>query len=342
MRIAVVGAGLSGLMAARSLVHNGHDVVVFEKSRAPGGRTATRRNGEYQFDHGAQYFTQRDERLAPLMQQWTAQGLVAPWSATIAARNAGVWSVKSDSQIRWVAVPGMRALGVEMASTLAVQYDITVSALERNGHEWRLLNSSGDAVAGFDRVVVTAPAPQSRALLEPHSTALASQIVTVHMQPCIATMLVPEQRIDVTWDAAFVNDHEILSWVARNTSKPGRGNAECWVLHATPAWSEAHLESQPEHLATRMIDGFAELTGHAITPLKPQQVAHRWRYAIPVSAPANIAQNNPHNSNRTASTEALYDAASGLGAAGDWCVGGRVEGALLSGMAVADLVHHNQ
>ena len=41
MRIAVIGAGLSGLVAARSLQQD-HDVTIFEKSRGVGGRMGTR------------------------------------------------------------------------------------------------------------------------------------------------------------------------------------------------------------------------------------------------------------------------------------------------------------
>ena len=37
MRVAVIGAGISGIAAAKVLKHNGYDVVVFEKAASPGG-----------------------------------------------------------------------------------------------------------------------------------------------------------------------------------------------------------------------------------------------------------------------------------------------------------------
>ncbi|HIP78813.1 MAG TPA: FAD-binding protein, partial [Kiloniellaceae bacterium] len=42
-RIAVIGAGLAGLLCARRLQDAGLHPVVFEKSRGLGGRLATRR-----------------------------------------------------------------------------------------------------------------------------------------------------------------------------------------------------------------------------------------------------------------------------------------------------------
>jgi photolyase PhrII len=50
----VIGAGLSGLTAARTLREQGVDVTVLEKARGAGGRMSTRRDGEHRFDHGAQ------------------------------------------------------------------------------------------------------------------------------------------------------------------------------------------------------------------------------------------------------------------------------------------------
>ena len=52
MRVAVIGAGISGLVAARDLVSSGHEVLVIEKSRGLGGRMAARRAEDTVLDHG--------------------------------------------------------------------------------------------------------------------------------------------------------------------------------------------------------------------------------------------------------------------------------------------------
>jgi predicted NAD/FAD-dependent oxidoreductase len=54
-KVAVCGAGISGSFAAYTLDHSGlFDVSVYEVGRGAGGRTSTRRQDEYVFDHGAQ------------------------------------------------------------------------------------------------------------------------------------------------------------------------------------------------------------------------------------------------------------------------------------------------
>jgi renalase len=71
----IVGAGLSGLLAASTLQREGWDVTVVDKGRDVGGRMATRRIGRGNFDYGAQFFTVRGERFAGLLEDWRLRGL---------------------------------------------------------------------------------------------------------------------------------------------------------------------------------------------------------------------------------------------------------------------------
>jgi len=76
----VVGAGISGLLAAKALKEKGWTVTVLEKSRGVGGRMATRRVGRNKFDHGAQFFTVRGERFAGLVEDWLSAGVATQWT----------------------------------------------------------------------------------------------------------------------------------------------------------------------------------------------------------------------------------------------------------------------
>jgi len=305
-------------MCARTLVDYKVAVTVFEKSRGYGGRCATRRDGELRFDHGAQYFTVRDERLATLMTNWERQQVVAVWPGALATYERGEWQSAKTGVTRWVGTPGMSAIGAHLARDLDVRLETTVSSIQRDGAQWRLRTATDADLGLFDVVLMCVPAPQASNLLAPHAPLLAAQMVTTVMHPCMATMVVLSERPNFPYDGAFLNDDPVLSWICRNASKPGRSVEESWVLHASRPWSVAHLDDTEAHIAQLMWDAFARVLGTTITPV--HLVAHRWRYALP---------------DPVIPDDALFDAALGLGAAGDWCGGPRVEGALLSGMALA-------
>lgn len=320
-QVAVIGAGLAGLTCARTLADHNLDVTVFEKSRGPGGRAATRRDGVWRFDHGAQYFTVRDDRLLPYIHSWLHQGVIAQWQGTIAVRDDGQWQPSKPGVRRYVAVPGMSALGAHLASDLTVQLETAVTLIQREGRQWRLVSDAGLDLGVFDTVLVCVPAPQARVLLEQVSGGLAQRTADAVMHPTWATMVVLRDKPDVAYDAAFLNDDPVLSWISRDASKPGRGADETWVLHATRAWTTAHLSDAKEEAAAAMIDAFAGVVGNGVTAV--HSAAHRWLYALPDPVIADGA---------------LFDGALGIGAGGDWCGGPRVEGALLSGVALAGRV----
>ncbi len=320
-RVAVIGAGLAGLMCARTLADHNVAVTVFEKSRGCGGRCATRRDGLLSVDHGAQYFTVRDERLRPLVQSWQQQGVIDLWDGVLAVRENGTWEPAKTTVRRWVGMPGMNAIGAHLATDLDVQLETTVARLQPDGRRWRLYADTGADLGTFDVVLVCVPAPQASTLLAPVAPQLAERAATAIMHATMATMVLLADRPDFAFDGAFLNDDPVLSWISRNTGKRERPAAEAWVLHATRDWSAAHLDADVAVIADAMTAAFQRVIGSTAPPL--HSVAHRWRYALP---------------DPVATDDALHDGMLGLGAGGEWCGGPRVEGALLSGMALAGRV----
>eukprot|EP01052_Picozoa_sp_SAG31_P049200 SAG31_NODE_10658_length_1113_cov_1.165680_1_plen_154_part_01 len=77
--VAVIGAGVSGLVCASELRQAGIDVRVFEMGRGPGGRLATRREAGMPFDHGTQYFTCSHPVFAEIVSEWVRADVVRVW-----------------------------------------------------------------------------------------------------------------------------------------------------------------------------------------------------------------------------------------------------------------------
>ena len=318
LNIAVIGAGLSGLVCARLLSESDARVRVFDKARGPGGRMATRREGNLRFDHGAQYFTVRDPHFRRFIEQWRDEGLVARWPASIALVKNGEIEIKDDSTERWVGVPGMSAICGHLAAELDVSYGSRIVHIEHRENGWRLETADGSDPGRFDAIVLSAPAPQTAALLATPAPKLAARTDEVEMAPCWAVMASYSNDLELGFDGAFV-DGSPLGWIARNGSKPGRPPGETWVLHATPEWSREHLELDQEVAAQWLTDALCEAVKRDL-PSPTSVTAHRWRFALPV---------NP------LSDPCLFDATRSVAVCGDWAGGPRVEGAFLSGRSAA-------
>lgn len=312
--VAIVGAGVAGLACARALTEAGVRCRVFEKSRGVGGRMATRRAGEVQFDHGAKHFKADGEALRNVVTEWTASGAAAQWRP----RGAGGGDVLPPG--RFVGVPGMNGIARRLAEGVEVSNSVRVATIAPSEGGWHLVGESGEVVAAADTVLVTAPAPQAALLLaaEPHLAAAAGSVA---FDPCWALLVAFAEPLEAGFDA-HRGDVGGLTWAAREVSKTGRPASEAWVAHASPAWTWEHLEDASERVAEELLREFAGLLGRALPPAI-HLGAHRWRYARP----------------RTAlGVPCLWEPARRLGAAGDWCLGRGVEAAFDSGRALAAAV----
>jgi renalase len=336
---AVVGAGIAGIACARTLMQAGHRVTVFEKSRGPGGRMATRHTEFGGFDHGTQYFTVRDARFEKALA--TAAGLVRPWSANTVRilDEAGrvVASALPPKEAHWVAAPGMNALVKQWAQPLAATgalalqtQVIRMEADKLHPDRWQLqtegLGASSPVYSGFDAVVLAVPSPQAHALLlsSQQGKALMPALNAVSVAPCWTLMLAFPQALQPTlshlgphWNAARSTHHRI-AWLARESSKPGRGAIERWTVQASPEWSERHLEDDAERVKAKLLKAFTEVTGIRAQP--PHAAVHRWRHAQTTEA-----LGRPF----------LWDARARIGSCGDWCIGHRVEDGFISGLEMA-------
>lgn len=317
-RIAVVGAGLAGLTCAQALRAQGCEVIVVEKSRGVGGRLSTRRTDAAQFDHGAQYFTARDERFVAFVQARLADGSVARWRPRLDAKLA-----QSITEPWYVGTPGMSSLGRAQAIGLDVRTQTRVQSLNKAAGCWQLAMEDGALLEGFDAVVVAVPNAQAVPLLEPIAPAWAETLRQTTMEPCWTLMFSSSDAL-IEQDAGLPYEGAI-GWWARNSSKPGRSThpeRHDWVIQATSAWSEAHVESPKADIEHMLLMAFARELGIAsIEPVHPPMV-HRWLYARRRAGLAAVV-------------EPCWSAELGLGVCGDGLVNSRVEQAYLSGLGLA-------
>ena len=239
--VVVVGAGISGVAAARELVAAGLDVVLLERGMRVGGRMARWTRDGRAVDVGAAYFTIRDLEFRQLAEQWATRGLAHPWTDTFTVANAAGVHDRTVGPVRWSAEKGLRSLVEDLADGLDVRVGVEV---ERVG--------AGPSVDGrpVRAVVLAMPDPQALDLVGDDLPGVRS-VLRPEWDPVITVAASFPRR---TWrglDAMFVHDSP-LTLVVDDGRRRGDG-APVLVAHTTHEVARAHLDEPsavvPEVLA---------------------------------------------------------------------------------------------
>lgn len=311
-KIAIIGAGISGVAAAKELADIA-EVSVFEKSRGLGGRMATRRAGDYSFDHAAQFFTARSNEFKELIDT-SGDEAAQVWNPrTITYERAHKPYKREWFEDHFVGLPGMNGMLKVMAKDIDIHLATRISHIDKHAECWRLYDDQQHSLGNFDWVISTAPAPQTLDVLPDsfHHRALMKQ---VEFLPCYALMLGFKIAPALNFDAAVIKN-EAISWVSVNSSKPGRPEAYSLIAHSDNCWAKANLEADQESVVSQLMTCLAEILGIE-TDHADHIALHRWRYA---------------RVEKSVAMDFLLDEQSRLAACGDWCRGNRVEDAFLSG-----------
>ena len=353
-RVAVCGAGVAGALTARRLAEAGMSVTCFEAGRGPGGRTSSRRTDLGHFDHGASYFAPKTEGFAKTVEEWVAAGAAAEWRGRFGTLRDGSFRLDDDAPPRYVGTPRMSAIPRHL---LAHEHITCVYGTRVKGADfddgWTLRDASGNELGRFDALVSSdrlmasvagLPAPSAVDTVLPELNDLpvfADAASRVESSRALVLMLGFAGALgDVPFDAALVEGDDVLSYISRDSSKPGRGG-ELWTVHATPEFAERTLTAAAAEAAAKGEDPRAALqsktpelvaaVSRLLAPWVPElpapvvAVAHRWGAAFP-SKPEG------------GTPPAISELGGRFVAVGDYLVGPRVEGAAASAEAGARLL----
>lgn len=313
MKIAIIGAGLSGLILANDLNKN-HDVTVFEKSRGVSGRMTTRRSDDYRFDHGAQFFTARCDDFKAFLKPYIDQNIVSPWDPEITTiENGEIINKRKWSDPHFVSAPAMNTLCKELAQNIDIQLNTRITALNYNDNHWTLQAEEKQIQTQYDTVLITAPSHQAFELL-PDYIAFKNDINNVKMMGCFATMAGLAEPIKTPWHvASFKNS--LLSLAVANSHKPGRNqNAQSILIHTHNNWAEQHIEQEANDVQKIILKEFYNQTGVTLDHAE-YLTTHKWRYA---------------NTEIPAKQKSYWDKNNKIGVCGDWCITGHIESAYQS------------
>ena len=319
----IIGGGVCGLTAGTVLRDAGWQVTVLDKGHLAGGRMATRqiRRSEKNvgvFDYGAQYFTAKDRRFREIVARWEKHGIVTRWGSGYPTMND---AFLDTGEIRYRGVDSMRAIAAHLAESLVVQTETMVNHLAIGGGTWTVRASSGSEYSA-DAILLTPPVPQSLALLLDSGIHIPDSVLqrleSVSYTPAIAVLALLEGPSVLTLPGGMWGDGDPIAWICDNNLKGISPSAHAVTVLTSVEFSREYRDRDDADVIEAVRSAANRWLG---APVAEWQV-HRWRYslversfgssflALPTSVPCHLA--------------------------GDAFGGGRIEGAVLSGLDAAN------
>ena len=304
----IVGAGISGLVAADAMRAKGLSVLVLEKGRGVGGRMATRRVGEARCDHGAQFFTVSDDRFRSLVDRWEEKGVVAPWYQV------------DGGPLRYRALPSMTGITKHLAGQLEVRTKVKVERVSRENGLWSF---DFDETVKARNLLLTCPAPQSVELLKNSGVKLDAEsdsvLSNISYRRVLVTLLVLDGPSGLE-EPGFMKftDGGSLDVIADNLLR-GSSPVSSVTVHSSHDFADENWDCPKDELVEKMkLMALPHLSASVVAT-----DSHRWGFAHRVG-----------DSDR----EFLALKELGLWLAGDSFATAKVEGAAISGLEVANAI----
>ena len=308
--VLVVGAGISGLLTATILKRAGVQVKVLEKGRGFGGRMATRRMDGGRLDHGAQFFTVRTSDFGRWVEEWQEKGVIREWF------RKAPWDRSPEGHPRYCGISGMTDVPQPLGEDLDVERSVRIESTKHSASGWTLQSDKGAAFEA-DILILTAPVPQSIALLSDAGVRLPEEewqsMKKVDYEPCLTGLLVLDGPSGLAEPGGVKTKGGVIEWLGDNTRKGISPEVSTVTVHSTPEFAREHWDSPDEVRLPLLQDAASEYLKAKIV----NGSVHRWGFNVPI--------------NGLTKGFSWYDEF-GLGFAGDGFGGPRVEGAALSGI----------
>ncbi|MDP5338813.1 MAG: NAD(P)/FAD-dependent oxidoreductase [Nodularia sp. (in: cyanobacteria)] len=323
--IAIIGAGMAGLVCAQRLTQAGYSVLVLEKSRGLGGRLATRRLYGTWADHGACYLKPKGELFDNFVQLLCDRHIVEVWANP----------TQLDSAPRYIVPAGMSAIAKFLAQGLQIQLNQRVTAIHpTEENSWCLTLESNEQLTA-KALVLAIPAPQALTLLAPLGADVLGRefidnLSSVEFYPSVSAIAgYPATSVELPpWKDRKFTDDAVLGWIGLDSSKRPHPQQPVFVLQSSAKFAELHLETPDlQPVAKDMLQQAAQRLALPWLEKPEWMQVHRWRYAFPSrpwSHPVLSAKTSPP-----------------LVCCGDWCGGYLAEDAMISGLSASVEINHS-
>lgn len=323
--VIVIGAGISGLMAAQRLEDAGMRVLVLERDAHVGGRMQTVDMGAGRGDTGAQFFTVHLPEFQTWVERWIDEGIVYVWSRGFS--DGSLLLLPSLNNYPHYAVHhGMRALPEHLAGGLRdvrVSTEVVTATYDDQG--WILQDYDG-ALYSCNVLLFALPVPLALRLLGEGATDLTEldfdSLSAISYSPCLTGLFHVEGLVTLPEPGAVQRHNSNIIWVGNNRQKGISPADTILTVQASGQHSVQLRDSSDDHVLRSMYAFMHPFLSDSARVIESQII--RWKFARPIT---------------THKARCLV-AAGGIPAvfAGDAFQGPRVEGAALSGVAAAEAI----
>lgn len=315
----IIGGGISGLIAAKTLHNQGKTVTILDKGRGIGGRLATRRlNYDNSLigviDYGAPHFTAQSATFQTIVQEWLEIGLVKIWSTGFNMNN----------QTYYCGVESNRAIAKYLARDLDVHTSTRVTHLEWRDTYWQVYTETSKIFTS-QKLLLTPPVPQTLAILDDSQILLEPKIREklnqISYHPCIAVLALFSQPNLIPSPGGLWLEGNPLKWISCNHQKGISPSGYGVTLYASSEYSQTNWDKDDHSIVQDLLASAATWLNSEILTYQ----VHRWRYSQ-----ADQVYGEPYLEITKPGTLILV---------GDGFLGSHLEDAVLSGLAAGNYLN---
>ena len=313
-KIAIIGTGLSAIFSAIHLRKNTDlEINLFDKARGLGGRLATRRAEDGKFDHGAQYFS--IERISNLPE---IQMLI----------NEGVINNIEDKDI-YFSPDGMTNIAKKLLTDFNIFKEHKLVSIDKENENYKLFFENGSTF-NSDYIIMSCPMPQSLEILNKskidYDNNLIKDLEDLSYFPCIVVMIKSEIKLsNLEKHIGTDVDSKDISWIGDNYGKKVSSIENYYTIQCSPEFSYENFENEYDETNKKLKHEMEKIFGSNYQILSN----HKWRYSIP----KNFYQGD---------NSLVINQKNFLGLCGDIFTNGRFDGAITSGLSIADKFLKNE
>ncbi|MFN8945385.1 MAG: FAD-dependent oxidoreductase, partial [Pseudobdellovibrionaceae bacterium] len=264
MAVAIIGAGLCGLTLAVKLTEDNQNVFILEKSKSVGGRMATRRDGNFTYDHGAAYYSHSDSHPFLWNEKWSKSGKAKLWFA-------------EDQKSYFCGQGGMTVLAKDLAVGQKINFQEKVIKIVDHGESLEILCELEKKYLA-QKVILTCPVPQSLEILRSSNIDYPKSLDEIVYAKAFVGLFQMESELQNDFDFHFKKPGSYIYSISNNQSK-GLSQAPSITVIMNPQWSHDHFD-QEDSVTLNQIQIELQKYFQGKARVQSSQLK-KWRYSHP-------------------------------------------------------------